>query len=458
MNQKRKVGLALAAGLLALVVLVAGITYPRPAVEVVELGYTNFTGLEVAAPTTYATGTPAVVFDSDGLGTILELRDAGTPVWYVSDGGSVTQSGAQSFSGDVTLGDAVTDNVYVYSQMRSYDGSDNWADVSSVSDLDRGNGWHAAYNVTGWGTDSSFQALFANTQVTATSASKEFFGGELKATLKAVDGSGTTTGIGVMGKVVAKTAADLPEAYGVYSRVETDGASDTINSGTNFMADLDNSGTITTSNVLATEADTWTNGVNLDAGAFTSDIILQNSETIVNSTDNRIDFGLGGSTEYQMSASKLDLLTNYLEADINSEHIMLPTVISVSVAYDGGSGTVATVADGEMWYVHAVFAEVTSNFNCTGDDCTLDIGDGTDTDGLLDLDDGELQAADTEGTGAPAGWQGFMSTDTRGAFLANGHGFIYAPSGAAETIDFAVGGTSPAAGQAYVYVVYTRFK
>lgn len=281
---QRKVGLAIVAGLVALLVLAAGITYPRAPVEVEELGYTNFTGLDVAAPTTYATGTPAVVFNNLGLGVPLEVQDAGTPVASFYDGG---------------------------------------------------------------------------------------------------------------------------------------------------MWDLHG------------------NQFDLDADGDTS---------ITVSTDDQIDLEIAGSDEVVLTAASLDLNNTYIDQDIQTENLMLPTVISTSIAYDAGSGTVVTVADGEMWFVHAVFAQVTSNFNCTGDDCTLDVGDGTDTDGLLDLDDGELQAADTEGTGAPAGWQGFMSTDTRGAFLANGHGFIYAPDGAAETIDYAVGGTSPAAGQAYVYVVYTRFK
>ena len=106
--------------------------------------------------------------------------------------------------------------------------------------------------------------------------------------------------------------------------------------------------------------------------------------------------------------------------------------------------------------IHAVYVQVTSNFNCTGDNCTLQIGDGGDANGLVDLVDAELQAAAVDVTGAAAGWMGFMS-DTRGAYLADGSAFVYAPS-AAETIDFAVGGTDPAAGAATVYVVYTRIK
>jgi len=166
----------------------------------------------------------------------------------------------------------------------------------------------------------------------------------------------------------------------------------------------------------------------------------------------------GSALEYQFDGTTLDLQSNNLEADLNTEHLMFPSVITATVQYTPTSGTVATIADGEVWLIHAVYANVSTNFDCTGDDCDVQIGDGGDADGLLDLDDAELQAADTEGTGAAAGWQGFMSTSTRGAYLANGLGFVYAPSGAAETIDYAVGGTDPAAGTLDVYVVYTRIK
>lgn len=138
----------------------------------------------------------------------------------------------------------------------------------------------------------------------------------------------------------------------------------------------------------------------------------------------------------------------------NEEHIGLPSVISTTVAYTPTSGTIATVGASELWLVHAVYANVTTDWDTAGNnDATLDIGDGSDADGLLDLDDAELQAADTEGTGAPAGWQGFMSTDARGAYLANGHGFIYSSG---DTIDYACGGTAADAGAATIYVVYTR--
>ena len=174
----------------------------------------------------------------------------------------------------------------------------------------------------------------------------------------------------------------------------------------------------------------------------------------------------GGTAIAQFqNGGALDLIANPIVQDLGSENVgVLPSVCTVSITYTalaGGTGTVCTIGDGEIWHVEYVFANVTEDWDTTGDDALVEIGDGSDTDGLLDLDDAELQAADTEGTGAPAGWEGFMSTDTRGAYLANGHGFIYAPSGAAETIDYIIDETSGetfTAGALTVYVVYTRLQ
>ena len=84
-----------------------------------------------------------------------------------------------------------------------------------------------------------------------------------------------------------------------------------------------------------------------------------------------------------------------------------------------------------------------------------------DTDGFVVLADAELQAADTEQTGSPAGWQGLVAA-TMGVYLdgaVSSAPHIYAPSGAAETIDWLV---SEASGDtliaATIYVVYTRIQ
>lgn len=153
-------------------------------------------------------------------------------------------------------------------------------------------------------------------------------------------------------------------------------------------------------------------------------------------------------------------LQSSLTVPTDTEHIGLPT-IETAVVITTTDGALWTVADGEVWFVHNVFCNVTTNFDCTGDDCVLHIGDGNDEDGFLDLDDAELQTTDTEITGAQAGWQG-MYTATSGAYLIGSSmtGFVYAPSGSAETIDIMIdddsAGTNPTAGAATCYLVYTR--
>jgi len=146
------------------------------------------------------------------------------------------------------------------------------------------------------------------------------------------------------------------------------------------------------------------------------------------------------------------------------EHTFFPTVASTAFTYTaaaGGTVVLWTVTAGEIWIVHDIYCNVTTNFDCTGEDCKVDIGDDTDPDGLCDLDDAELQAADTEMTGAPAGWQGMSSSDTVGAFFGSGRGFIYTPSGSDQTIDAVIdedSGDTMTAGAATCYIVYTRIQ
>jgi len=158
------------------------------------------------------------------------------------------------------------------------------------------------------------------------------------------------------------------------------------------------------------------------------------------------------------------LVTGLINWTYGEENIGLPSVISTAITWTaaaGGTGAVTTIADGEVWFVHAVFVNVTTNFDCTGDDTTLVVGDGTDGDGFVVLADAELQAADTEQTGSPAGWQGLVAA-TMGVFLdgaVSSAPHIYAPSGAAETIDWLIdegSGETITAGAATIYVIYTR--
>lgn len=233
------------------------------------------------------------------------------------------------------------------------------------------------------------------------------------------------------------------------------------NAGTDFSADggLTTAGgiTVTTGGIEVTVG-----GVVVNAGVLALD--ADDDTSLTADTDDQIDFELGAADEYQMTVDKFDLLTNYLEADIDTEHIMFPTVATTSFTYTaaaGGTVTLWTIAAGEIWIVHDIYCNITTDFDCTGEDCKVDIGDDTDPDGLCDLDDAELQAADTEVTGAPAGWQCMCSGDTIGAWFTSGRGFIYAPSGSAQTIDAVIdedSGETLSAGAATCYIVYTRIQ
>jgi hypothetical protein len=146
----------------------------------------------------------------------------------------------------------------------------------------------------------------------------------------------------------------------------------------------------------------------------------------------------------------------------NVENVIAPSVATLAVTYTtgaGGTDTLATIGAGEVWIILGCYANVTTNWDVSaGDDAYLNVGDDGDADGLLDLDDAELQAADTEGTGAAAGWQGFMSTDTRGAYMASTP-YVYGLA-AGDTIDVAWGATGDdlTAGELTLYLVYIRIK
>jgi hypothetical protein len=149
-------------------------------------------------------------------------------------------------------------------------------------------------------------------------------------------------------------------------------------------------------------------------------------------------------------------LSNFssIQTDIGEENIGLPTVATAAITYVS-TGAIFTIADGEIWIVHDLFVHTTTNFDCTGSDCTMDIGDGADADGFIDAADAHIQAAVTDYTGGPAGWIGLDGAAPKGVYLVGGD-HVYAPSGADETIDIAIAGTDPAAGVATVYLVYTR--
>jgi len=219
--------------------------------------------------------------------------------------GAVDLDGAVDVAGNVTLGDAIGDNVYVYGQMRSYDG-DNWADIADVSALGRGNGWHAAYKITGWGGATQFQALFANAQISDTMGSGTTAYG-IEGKMTASNGENHLgTGYGVFGKLTAKDAdTQLAAGYPVYSIVDVNDSA-VITTTANYFAELSGEATIGTVSVLqAKSGDTWDYGMNLSgATVSTAEIVGQNGETIKNDTDTA--WQIGGFTALE-EASAVDL-------------------------------------------------------------------------------------------------------------------------------------------------------
>jgi len=217
-----------------------------------------------------------------------------------------------------------------------------------------------------------------------------------------------------------------------------------VDAGTTGNGDF--SGTLTVDGTSTlTGAAALNGGITVDSTAF----------TVADTSGNVATTGTLGVTG-------LSTLSGGTTKLVNIENLMSPTVLSVPITWTaaaGGTGTVATIADGEVWFIHNVMVNVTTDFACTGNDTTLDIGDGNDADGFLDLADAQLQKADTEGTGFTAGWQG-MTSAIVGAYLdANDNSFVYAPSGGAETIDWLLDETSGetiTAGAATIYVIYTR--
>ena len=189
------------------------------------------------------------------------------------------------------------------------------------------------------------------------------------------------------------------------------------------------------------------NVIDLDADADTS---------ITADTDDQIDVEINGADELVITASTMNVADMLIDQDFGVENIGLPSMVTASVVYTS-TGAVFTVTDGEIWLVHRAIINVTTNFDCTGNDCTLDLGDGNDTDGLLNCADADLQTTQTDYTGAQAGWQGLDGSAPTGDYIVGGPQ-VYAPSGGDETIDIAIGGTDPAAGEATIYLYYTRLQ
>jgi hypothetical protein len=90
----------------------------------------------------------------------------------------------------------------------------------------------------------------------------------------------------------------------------------------------------------------------------------------------------------------------------------------------------------------------------------LTFGDDLDVDGFITASDAELQATFTEATGYAAGWYGIENGSGGAYTLDDGGPFVYAPSGADQTIDWVLAavGDDFSAGAATLYLIYTRIQ
>lgn len=236
------------------------------------------------------------------------------------------------------------------------------------------------------------------------------------------------------------------------------GSMATFRDGGTSEVTIDQSGS-TSINPLVLSGTGNVNGPQLDVRAAptqgTPPVVVRNSSgTPVASIS-----GAGALTVASQSGGDTTFTGNITQAVGNASGIEnvgnLPTWQSAAITA-ASDAALWTVGSSEKWVVHRVICNITTNFDCTGDDCALIIGDGNDTDGFLVLADAEMQTADTEGTGFAAGWQGLVAA-TVGAYLDPEQTFVYA---AADTIDIDIrdvsAGTDPSAGAGTCYINYTR--
>ena len=138
---------------------------------------------------------------------------------------------------------------------------------------------------------------------------------------------------------------------------------------------------------------------------------------------------------------------------------MLPTIVSATATYtEANDYTMFVKPADEVWVVHDVWVQVTDDYDVSGDDASVLIGDAGDDDGYCVLADAELQAADTEYTGAVASWQ-CLTSATTGVYLDEQQ--LHIVSGARYTVTLDVveaTGATGDAGAMTVYMSYTRLQ
>jgi len=208
-------------------------------------------------------------------------------------------------------------------------------------------------------------------------------------------------------------------------------------------------------------------------GIFDGDLTVGDDLTVTDDATITGDAAVGGTlgvTGASTLSSTLEVTgvstLGVISQAVNTENVMLPSVVAASVDIDNDSSpaTLFTIGDGAVWAVTACFANVLEDFGTgVSDDAVFTVGDGTTANLFLDLRDAELQAADDDG--GAAGWQGLTeSTQGAGLDVASGSPLvIMAPSGAATNVVATFSGTGLAgdgteAADITVYMVYWRLQ
>lgn len=355
----------------------------------------------VTAPTAIATATPATVINSVGVSEILVVRDGGVDAFNMYNGGGAIAAAPTAIA--TAQPGVIVDSLGVSELFSVRDAS------TPVYRIDNG----GVSNLLG---NQLNLDLDLDTSITADTDDQIDF--ELEGNNQVV--------------LIAVAAADSATTN-EYTEIA-------------FTTPVDTTGTQT-------------------HNAFTIDIAVGDASGGTNAvTAIQID---GISGDAQVTETALNIGAGWavgINAPLQLENLgTMPTIVTTAITYTagaGGTGTIATVTDGEIWWVHRVIVNVTTDWDVTaGDDATMDIGDGGDVDGFLNLADADLQIAAVDYTGAQAGWQGIDGATPAGVYSIGGP-HIYAPSGADETIDWAVGATGDdlTAGEATIYVVYTRLQ
>jgi hypothetical protein len=319
LNGKGKLTLAVGLGLVALVAvnLYLGMSYPLPPVveeEIVALGVTNFSGLQVSG-----NETDEFVVNQTGSGDIVEFRDSGSVVLRIFDGGLITTSSSISVGGRITATSwisafndlSVSGALDVAGNASSATGAFTVSDdlsvsgavtlASSLSLADNTSVYVAGgseYTVTSAGIDVGSNAL---TLTDATLAVVDT-NGQLEIAIKGSDAvTLTSTGLDIGSKALTVTTGSILMEG---NQLDLDNDEDTsITADTDDQIDIE----ISAADEYSATATNWYfDGNRVDFNT------LQTTSLESVDTNGQLEFEIGAEIAYTMTTTGLDLGANAL--------------------------------------------------------------------------------------------------------------------------------------------------